>query len=145
TTPGIGRADVWVFDADHLGSTLGEIPLTIITLFTDTPRALAVTPDGSRVYAAGLLSGNRTTTIFEGIVTANGGLPGPRTNFQGIQQPPAGLIVKFDGDHWQDEEGRVWDPSVKFSLPDKDVFEIDALANPPAATRSFAGVGTTIF
>src|SRR5439155_23246839 len=87
TTPGIGRADVWVFDANHLGNTLEGTPLTIITLFTDTPRALAVTPDGSRVYAAGFLSGNRTTTIFEQIVSANGDLPEPQANFQGI--PPA--------------------------------------------------------
>ena len=145
TTPGIGRADVWVFDVNHLGNTLEGTPLTIITLFTDTPRALAVTPDGSRVYAAGFFSGNRTTTIFEEIVSANGGLPEPQANFQGIRQPPAGLIVKFDGTHWRDELDRVWDASVKFSLPDKDVFEINALANPPTATNSFVGVGTTIF
>src|SRR5215470_16746646 len=52
TTPGVGRADVWVFDAGALGDSLGGTPLTIVTLLTDTPRALAVTPDGSRVYAA---------------------------------------------------------------------------------------------
>ena len=38
TTAGIGRADVWVFDAKSSSSS----PLTILTLFTDTPRALAV-------------------------------------------------------------------------------------------------------
>src|SRR5262249_18169804 len=38
TTPGVGRADVWVFDADHLGTSLGGDPLTVLTLFTDTPR-----------------------------------------------------------------------------------------------------------
>src|SRR5215470_13904372 len=37
-TPGIGRADVWVFDANDLGPTLEGVPMTIITLFTDTPR-----------------------------------------------------------------------------------------------------------
>jgi len=145
TTPGVGRADVWVFDADHLGKTLAGVPLTIVTLFTDTPRALAVTPDGSRVYAAGFFSGNRTTTVFEQVVSANGGLPEPQTNFEGIKQPPTGLIVKFDGEHWKDELGRTWDASVKFSLPDKDVFAIDALADPPRAEASFSGVGTTIF
>ena len=30
TTPGVGRADVWVFDASALGSTLGGTPLTIV-------------------------------------------------------------------------------------------------------------------
>ena len=38
---------------------------TIVTLFTDTPRALAVTPDGTRVYAAGFHTGNRTTIVPE--------------------------------------------------------------------------------
>src|SRR5262245_35456380 len=42
TTPGVGRADVWVFDADYLGGTLAGTPLTIVNLFSDTPRALAV-------------------------------------------------------------------------------------------------------
>jgi DNA-binding beta-propeller fold protein YncE len=65
TTPGVGRADVWVFDAEHLGTSLEGDPLTIVTLFTDTPRALAVTPDGTRVYAAGFHTGNQTTSIAE--------------------------------------------------------------------------------
>src|SRR5438874_5138600 len=39
TTPGIGRADVWVFDATNLGGTLGGTPVTIVTLFGVTPRA----------------------------------------------------------------------------------------------------------
>src|SRR5262249_48555306 len=78
-TPGIGRADVWVFDANNLGSSLGGTPLTILTLFTDTPRALAVTPDGSTVYAAGFHTGNRTTSLFELVVAQNnGGLQPPR-------------------------------------------------------------------
>ena len=52
TTPGIGRADVWVFDASNLGASIGGTPLEILTLFGDTPRALAVSPDGNTVYAA---------------------------------------------------------------------------------------------
>lgn len=151
STPGIGRADVWVFDAaaDTQRRTLGGLPLAIVTLFTDTPRALAVSPDGSRVYAAGFLSGNRTTTIPEGIVTKNGGLPGPLTNSRGVQQPPTSLIVKFDGAHWRDELGRAWDRFVRFSLPDKDVFVIDANASPPKLVAGrggfYSGVGTVIY
>jgi len=152
TTPGIGRADVWVFDSLHLGF---GTPQTIVTLFTDTPRALAVSPDGSRVYAAGFHSGNRTTTIFGLSVTDGGpaapdglGLPAPTTNFQGIPQPEEGLIVKFDGEHWRDDAtGRIWDSLVPFHLPDRDVFVLDAMANPPVevAGGSFAGVGTVLF
>lgn len=55
TTPGVGRADVWVFDANALATdtSMGGTPLNIITLFTDSPRALTVSADGSKVYAAG--------------------------------------------------------------------------------------------
>jgi DNA-binding beta-propeller fold protein YncE len=146
---GVGRADVWVFDAEHPGGGLGGAPLARITLFTDTPRALAATADGSRVYAAGFLSGNRTTTIHQQIITGNGGNLPPFADAAGIPQAPTGLIVKFDGTHWVDETSRVWDAQVKFSLPDKDVFVIDAAANPPVAVAGpsgvFAGVGTVLF
>jgi DNA-binding beta-propeller fold protein YncE len=153
TTPGVGRADVWVFDADHLGTTLAGTPLTIVTLFSDTPRALAVSPDGSKVYAAAFHSGNRTTTIHEALVpnggVAAGGLPGPDTSADGTPRPETGLIVKFNGTHWVDELNRVWDDKVRFSLPDKDVFVINANANPPAqlggAAGYYRGVGTVLF
>lgn len=68
TEPKVSRADVWVFDADNLGTSLEGDELTVITLFTDTPRPLAVTPDGIKVYAAGFHTGNRTTTINEFLV-----------------------------------------------------------------------------
>ncbi|MRG90889.1 hypothetical protein [Polyangium spumosum] len=153
TTPGVGRADVWVFDAGNLGATLGGTPLNILTLFSDTPRALAVTPDGSRVYAAAFHSGNRTTALSELAVPdggeAAGGVPGPNTNWQGIPAPEVGIMLKHDGAHWRDVVGRSWDSSVPFTLPDKDVFVIDANANPPAqlagASGYYTGVGTILF
>ena len=67
STPGVGRADVWVFDAGRLGDSLQGQPLTIITLFADTPRALAVSEDGATVYAAAFASGNLTTSVSEGV------------------------------------------------------------------------------
>ncbi len=152
-TPGVGRADVWVFDAASLGGSPGGTPLTIVTLFTDTPRGLAVSPDGSRVYAAGFHTGNRTTTINELYVPdggeVNGGLPEPRTNADGVPQPETGLIVKFDGTSWVDAIGRIWDHIVFFSLPDRDVFALDAMANPPRLVDGsdgwWSGVGTVLF
>jgi DNA-binding beta-propeller fold protein YncE len=159
TTAGVGRADVWAFDANHLGHSLGGDPLTVITLFTDTPRALAVTPDGATVYVAGFQTGNKTTIINEflikkAILTAKDpctghdrSYPGPGTNHAGIPQPEVGLIVKFDGEHWRDERGQCWDDQVPFSLPDTDVFTIDALADPPrtVAGGAYSGVGTVLF
>ncbi len=145
TTPGIGRADVWVFDTSALGNTLTGTPLTIVTLFTDTPRALATSADGKTVYAAGFNTGNKTTTVHEQQVAANGGLPAPTTDAFGVVQPSTSLIVQNDGAHWVDIAGRTWDPFVNFSLPDTDVFAIDANASPPVETEAFAGVGTVLF
>ncbi|HEU4405633.1 MAG TPA: hypothetical protein VFS43_10115, partial [Polyangiaceae bacterium] len=153
TTPGVGRADVWVFDAHALGAAPGGDPVAILTLFADTPRALAATPDGKRVYAAAFHSGNQTTTVFDVSVPdggeAAGGVPGPNVNFQGIQAPEVGIIVKFNGADWVDELGRGWGHAVNFSLPDKDVFVIDAMADPPAQVGGgagfYQGVGTVLF
>ena len=71
----------------------------------------------------------------------------PNTNFQGIAQPEVGLIVKFNAsvNHWRDELGRNWNNAVRFTLPDNDVFAINANAGTPAQTAFFAGVGTVLF
>jgi sugar lactone lactonase YvrE len=174
-TPGVGRADVWVFNATALGSSLGGTPLTVLTFFTDKPRALAVADNGATVYAAGYHTGNQTTALNDGLVcdtdqqsidddevetscsvsgaTMPGGLPKPHANHEGIVRPETGLIVKFNRDggtsgQWQDELGRNWNNAVKFDLPDEDVFQIDADQDPaPVAVGSgvFSGVGTVLF
>ncbi|WP_163989054.1 YncE family protein [Pyxidicoccus caerfyrddinensis] len=153
TTEGVGRTDVWVFDSDNLGTTLGGNPLTIIPLFGDTPRALAVTPDGARVYAAVFHSGNRTAVVHESLVPnggeAAGGVPGPNVNFQGVPAPETSVIVKYNGQDWLDVLGRPWTQQMPFSLPDKDVFAISATANPPAQVSGtagfYTGVGSILF
>jgi DNA-binding beta-propeller fold protein YncE len=124
---------------------------------------LARSTDGNTVYAAVFHSGNRTTAVNEGVVcdggasappctvastTYPGGLPAPNANIpEGITGPETGLIVKFNPgtNHWEDQLGRNWSPAVRFSLPDKDVFAINAAATPPAQTSFFSGVGTIIF
>ena len=159
TTPGVPRADVWVFDPSNLGATAGGTPLSILSFFTDTPRALAVAPDGHTVYVAGFKTGNQTTTINQDRIctgfqpnkpctlsdgsTSPGGNPGPSTDAAGKPAPEVGLIVKFINGHWVDELNRVWDSSVRFTLPDTDVFSFDA--NTLKQTASFAHVGTTLF
>ncbi len=158
TTAGVPRADVWVFDPSNLGTTAGGTPLSILSFFTDTPRALAVSPDGNTVYVAGFKTGNQTTTINQGRVcagfhnkpctlsdgsTSPGGNPGPATDSTGEPAPEVGLIVKFINGHWQDELSRVWDSSVRFNLPDTDVFSFNA--NTLTQTAAFAHIGTTLF
>jgi YVTN family beta-propeller protein len=161
TTPSVGRADVWVFNPANLGTTLGGKPVRIMSFFTDTPRALAVAPDKTTVYVAGFKTGNQTTSLVEGVIcegfavntpctvadgsTSPGGHLGPATNFEGKPAPAVGQIVKFNNStqQWEDELGRNWNNAVKFSLPDKDVFALNA--NTLAQTASFAHVGTTLF
>jgi DNA-binding beta-propeller fold protein YncE len=180
TTPSVGRADVWIFDARNLGDALAGTPLKVVTLFTDTPRALAVSPDLGTVYAAGFQTGNRTTAVNERLVTnrppndapiplPDGGttlpppmanLPPPLTNVQGFPTPPVSLVVKYrapkndpaGAPHWFDELDRSWDDNVKFNLPDKDVFAIDAdFVDDPSNPNQdigrgvYTGVGTVLF
>jgi len=161
-TPGIGRADVWVFDSNATGAAFGGTPLTIISHFTDTPRALTVSADGNTVYAAGFHTGNKTTVINDGAVctggdlatacspangpSAPGGLPAPNVNFSdNAPAPEVGLIVKNIGTQWLDEKNRDWSNQVLFNLPDTDVFAINANANPPLQTAAYAGVGTILY
>lgn len=155
TTPGVPRADVWVFDRKALGGGLGGVPLRILSFFADTPRALAVTPDGGTVYVAAFLSGNQTTVIREENVCdgfggpcdseAPGGVPGPAANAAGVPAPETALIVRKDraSGQWRDAVGRDWSKLVRLSLPDYDVFSVDAASLEPGPR--FAHVGTTLF
>jgi DNA-binding beta-propeller fold protein YncE len=166
-TPGLGRADVWVFDAESPGTSAGGDPIAIVTLFGDKPGALTASDDGSTVFASIFTSGNQTSTIsvdatrcippqlppgspppatcalFSGaIVPAR--TPGPQASQAGDVKPETGVIVKFDPSSgaWLDAQGGDWRQVVPFELPDNDVFRIDAMATPPVQTGVFQHVGT---
>ncbi len=170
TTQSVPRADVWVFDSTNLGGAVGGLPLRILSFFADTPRALAVSPDGNTVYVAAFHSGNQTTTIPERTVcdgftlagpcnapgfggnpgnVVPGGLPGPSDNAAGASAPETGLIVRFDPQslEWNDSLGRDWAPAIPFDLPDHDVFGVDAnsLDDDPASLEIFDHAGTILF
>ena len=155
--PSVGRADVWVFDAANPGSSLGGDRLTKVTVFGNKPRALAVSPDGARVYVAPFYSGNQTTIAsIDAVRRVYASRIDPANNrlmfFLGQRQPVTALIVKWklgaDGNHhWLDAEGTIFDQYIRVQLPDHDVFAIDANANPPVAIASavYAHAGTTLF
>ena len=158
---GLGRADVWVFDASDLDDSLNGKPLAVLTLNSDIPRALAVNADGSKVYAAAFHSGNGTTTLHRDVVNPRG-LDTTLNTFNKLlfnlkplspasadnkAAPDTSLIVrKNSAGKWVDENGQDLSSKVKFDFADDDVFVIDANAVTPAVTDTkYAGVGTTLF
>jgi DNA-binding beta-propeller fold protein YncE len=141
TTPGVARADVWVFDSQNLGQSMGGTPLKIISLFGDTPRALATSTDGSKVYAAIFNSGNKTTAIHQVATQTKGP---PMDNIQGIEAPMTGHILQFREGRWQDEQGTIFN-QARLNLPDLDLFTIDAMVDDPVEINRVSGVGTTLF
>src|SRR6185436_13311593 len=111
-------------------TALGGRPLAILSLFGDTPRGLAVSPDGATVYAAIFHSGNQTTVTpsqlpCDGfdlatpcVVAGNhvpGSAPGPATNHAGIPAPRVSVILKTDPQGaWRDVRGLDWSETTKF-------------------------------
>ncbi|OUS30330.1 hypothetical protein A9Q99_06515 [Gammaproteobacteria bacterium 45_16_T64] len=80
---------------------------------------------------------------------SNGELPGgraaPGVNKDGVPQPWTSMIVGFDkaSGEWRDSAGRNFSNGIRFTLPDNDVFAINA--NTLEQEHVFSGVGTTLF
>ncbi len=141
TTPGAGRGAVWVFQASDPSADPA-----VVTLLGMKPRALAVSADGSRVFAAVFKSGNGTTVVGEPEVTAGGGPPPPQPSPKVDEPAPrTGLIVSQDGDRWFDEGGGEWTNDVPFTISDTDVFILDATRSPPAISGAIPHAGTILF
>src|SRR6202046_5306500 len=87
-------------------------PTASIPVFGGNPRALAVSPDGSKVYAAFAISGNATTIIPVPLAPA----PPPPTNPALPPAPPQGIIVSATDPSWSS--------FIQFTMPDNDVVEI---------------------
>jgi YVTN family beta-propeller protein len=118
--------EVRVFD------TATRAELARIPLMGEHPRTLAVSPDGTSVYVAFALSGNKTT-----IIPADVAPPQPAPSNPSLPPPPqVGLIV-----HAEDP---AWAPSViGYTMPDRDVAQISVATR--AVSRYFSGVGTINF
>ena len=151
TTPGVGRADVWVFDADeprqharrhaphhrHALRRHAARPRRQPRRRHGLRRRLSLRatrpPRSPRARSAMAASGAAPASSAEPPIPA--GCPRPTSTSRAAPQPEVGLIVRFNNvtnGHWEDELGRDWDAGVRFSLPDLDVFAIDANAATPA-------------
>lgn len=140
-TPGLGRAQIWIFDGDN-----PIAPPQVLTLFSAKPRALAVSPDGRWVYAASFLSGNRTASVSgEDAVRYGRAAQIYHDRVPWSSVPKQGAIVKQSARGWRDFDDRDWSAALPFELPDYDIFVIDAAADQPRVTRAFSGVGTVLF
>jgi mono/diheme cytochrome c family protein len=74
-----------------------------------------------------------------------GGVPAPNVNqVDAAANPRTAIIVKFNRQTgaWLDQAGRDFRAAVQFTLPDNDVFAIDAMANPPRQSAAFQHTGT---
>jgi hypothetical protein len=142
-----------VWNANVLTNALSGGPIANIELFTDTPRALAKSPDGGTVYAAGFHTGNQTTSILEPTVSGSGNTRPPNPPGSTANPPPTGLIVQFNPANAAGRTSAA--PPVRTgirrsrsNLPDRDVFLIDASAATPAlfsSANNVVHVGTVIF
>ncbi|MCW7539355.1 hypothetical protein OOT46_16035 [Aquabacterium sp. A7-Y] len=153
STPGVGRADVWVFNTGAPGTALGGTPVSVLNMFGDTLRALARNADGTRVYAAVFNSGNKTTVLEGSPLGGELDKAGPSSAADGSHQPNTGLIVQKNakgdwvdsGDPKSNTPPKIWNDRVKLNLPDNDVFVIDAGSHEPRVVDKLSGVGTTLF
>jgi len=110
-----------VFDATT------RVETTPIELGGLDPRALAVDPSGAYVYAAFLLSGNRTT-----ILSRNDAPPQPDPTNPSLPTPPlTALIVPTD------------DPRITQTVLDRDIAKIEAGSG--QVVGYYGGVGTILF
>ena len=131
-----GTEDVRVFSLSNLAA-----PASVVAIQGEMPRAMAVSPDGTKVYAAIFASGNKTTILNAGQVSSPSGPYGglnPPPNAGNLFSPPlnpanplpprVGLIVQKNGaGQWEDDNGRVWSgPNfVTWDMHDQDVAVID--------------------
>jgi YVTN family beta-propeller protein len=101
----------------------------MIPVFGGNPRALAVSQDRSRVFAAFAMSGNGTTLVQPRFAPP----PPPPTNASLPPAPQTALIIKASDPSWSTR--------VPYKMPDYDVVIIDTGA--ALAVRSYiSGTGT---
>ncbi|MCW5554739.1 MAG: beta-propeller fold lactonase family protein [Verrucomicrobiae bacterium] len=104
-----------------------------IAVFGENPRSLAVNANGTRVYAAFALSGNRTTILSRDFAP---------TNQTPVIDPPlrAGLPPAPQAGRIIDAIDPAWSSIIQFTMADNDIVEINV--NNRSIVRYIKRVGT---
>ena len=119
--------------------TLASPTLTATPILGSSPRALAVSPDGTKVYLAVFESGNQTTIVPRTSVSNASGPyggqnppPNSGTTFDppraaGQPNPPTvGHIVRRNANgQWLDDNNRNWTSRVTWGVVDNDIAVIN--------------------
>lgn len=112
-------------------STITHQVVHCIPVFGDYPRALAVSPDGSKVYAAIMLEGNQTTSVPQALAPP----PPPPTNPALPPAPKVSAIVNV--------LDPVYSSFLRFTMPNNGVAVIDTASL--KVTNYYTGIGTINF
>jgi YVTN family beta-propeller protein len=116
---------------------------TTIAVNGRMPRALARRPDGSFVYVASFLGGNKTSVLSPADVTPDS-LPEDPELPQDPGLPPhpnVGLLIQRILANWYDFYGNMWTSKAPYNVFDVDVTEINTTTN--AIARTFATQSST--
>ena len=113
-----------VFDANT------HLLISSVPVFGGSPRALAISKDGSTVYAAFAVSGNATTIIPIPLAPPQ---PPPTNGVVSVPTPRVSLIVSASDPKWSHY--------ITFKMPDNDVVSISTGPN-PTVSGYYSGVGT---
>lgn len=138
------------FDPDAATPTL-----TTTAIVGAQPRALATSPDGSKIYLAVFESGNKTVVIPRTTVNLasspyaganpppNSGtsFDPPRTVGQPVPPRVAHLVRKNAASQWMDDNARNWTSLVTWDVVDNDIAVIDAAT---LATTYVTGLMNTV-
>lgn len=111
---------------------VSHVVVTNISVFGENPRALAVSADQTRVFAAFALSGNRTTIL----PADKAPVQPPPTNPNLPPGPQVGLIIDATDPLYSIGT----DAAIKYTMPDQDVVEINT--STLGIVRYFSRVGT---
>jgi YVTN family beta-propeller protein len=114
--------------------------LTSTTILGAQPRALATSPDGTKVYLAVFESGNKTTIIPRTVVNSAAGpyagvnpppnsgtaFDPPRTVGQATPPRVAHIARKNAANQWIDDNGRNWTNQITWGVVDNDLAVINS-------------------